>query len=61
MLAGSLEAIRRQTHHMKGISHQCQRVHGKAGNEFNEEEDDIDAEHDADPGRLGERHGGRVD
>lgn len=41
-----------QTHHVEGIGSQGQRLDNQANNQLDEEEDDIDGQHDADPRRL---------
>ena len=45
---------------MKGIGHQGERVHGKAGAQLDEEEDNVDEEHHLDARRLGPAHLGVV-
>lgn len=43
---------------MKGIGHQGERVHSKAGAQLNAKEDDVDGEHHLDARRLGPTHPG---
>lgn len=56
------EAARRKgrTNHVKGIGHQSERVHGKAGAQLNAKEDDVDGEHHLDARRLGPTHPGEL-
>jgi len=42
--------------HVEGVGHEGEGVDEEAGNELEEEEDDVDAQHNADACRFGPRH-----
>jgi hypothetical protein len=48
-----------RTYHVKRVGDQRQRMHRISDNEFEQEENRVDAQQDHDTRRLGERHGGR--
>ena len=45
---------------MEGIGLESEGVDDEARHQFDEEEEHVDGEHNADPRRLRPRHGGRV-